>query len=251
MHVARGEYALEGEMVFLAGRQRVKFQDFKAKQIGHVARVAGVRRDAVLVDEAGVEGADERSAVLDVELEAVGFTGGQQMERRCDDDFVFRQILRRTGEIHRDVAVVQRSINELDVLTQVEEFVRLVGLLQRPVIFMAVENADLSHDLGALERRREQFEFFADLADFLVDPAGTFQMVGQDRAVKFLGAKPRLAPAEEQDGRGTAGNQLIGEHPQHARPHERIHVLPVHVAGLLLHHPETGVAIGRADAGFF
>ena len=36
MHVAGGESALEGEMVFLAGRQRVEFQHFQPEQVGQV-----------------------------------------------------------------------------------------------------------------------------------------------------------------------------------------------------------------------
>ena len=207
-------------MVFFAGRKHVKFQNFEAEQFREVIRVAGVRRDAMLVDETGVKSSNERPAVLDIELEAVGFAGGQQVERRRNDNFILRQILRRAGKIHRNVAVVQRIINELDVLAEAEKFVGLVGLLQRPLIFMAVENADLGHDLGALERGRKEFEFLANLADFLIDPVGTFEMMGQDGAVKFLGAESRLAPAEKQNGRGPAGNQLIREHPEHARSHE-------------------------------
>jgi hypothetical protein len=67
-------------MIFLAGRQRVKFQDFEAEQLGQVVRITGVGRDAVFVDEAGVEGADERAAVLDVKFQAVGLAGGKQMQ---------------------------------------------------------------------------------------------------------------------------------------------------------------------------
>jgi hypothetical protein len=102
MQMARRERALEREMIFLAGRQRVKFQNFQAEQIGQVVRIAGVGRDVVLVDQAGVECADERAAVLDVKFEAVGFGGGEQMQRRRENDFVLRQILGRPREIHRE-----------------------------------------------------------------------------------------------------------------------------------------------------
>ena len=87
--MARRKRALEGEMIFLAGRQRVELQNFQAEQIGQVVRIAGVGRDVMFVDQAGVEGADERAAVLDVKFQAVGLAAGQQVQRRRDDDFVF------------------------------------------------------------------------------------------------------------------------------------------------------------------
>ena len=220
MHVARREGAFEGEMIFLAGRQRVEFQNFQPEQIGQVARVAGVGRDAVLVDEAGVEGADERAAVLDVEFQAVGFPGGKQMQRWRDDDFVLRQILGGPSEIHRDVAVVKRVVDELDVFAQAEKFVGLVGLLQRPVVVVAVKDADFRDDFRVLQRGREHFEFFTDLADFLIDPAGAFKVMRQNGAVELFGAESRLAPSEKNNRRGTARNQLVSEHPQYARTHQ-------------------------------
>ena len=74
-----------------------------------------------------------------------------------------------------------------------------------------------AHDLGVLERGREQFDFLADLADFLEDAAVAFEMVRQNGAVKFFAADARLAPAKIKHAAGAAGNQLIGEQPDHAR----------------------------------
>src|SRR5271157_2296719 len=99
---------------------------------------------------------------------------------------------------------MERRVNELDVFAQAEKFIRLVGLLQGPLIFMAVKNADFGHDPGILECGRQQSELLANLADFLVDPAGTFEMMGQDGAVKFFRAEARLAPTKKQYGRGPA-----------------------------------------------
>ena len=89
MQMAGGERALEGEMIFLAGRQRIEFQHFQAEQIRQVMRIAGVRRDVMFVHQAGVEGADERAAVLHVKLQPVGLAAGQQVQRGRDDEFVF------------------------------------------------------------------------------------------------------------------------------------------------------------------
>ena len=105
--------------------------------------------------------------------------------------------------------------------------------------------------VGALERRRQQLHFVAQLRDFLKDPAVGTQGVRHDRSMKFLGAKPRLTPAEKDNGGGTARNQLISEHAQDARTHQRIDILPGHIAGLLLHDPKTRIAIRRANVGFF
>ncbi len=139
--MAGGKRAFEGEMIFLAGRNGIEFQHFQPEQIGQVVRITGVGRDAVFVHQAGVEGADERAAVLDVEFEPVGLAGGQQVQRRRENKLVLRQVLGRPREIHRDVAVMQRVVDELDVLAQVEKFVRLHRLLQRPVVVVGVKDA--------------------------------------------------------------------------------------------------------------
>ena len=93
-----GKRAFESQVVFLAGRQGIEFQHFQPEQIRQVVRIAGVGRDVMLVDQAGVEGADQRAAVLDVKLQAVGLAGGQQVQRRRENDFVLRQILGRAAQ---------------------------------------------------------------------------------------------------------------------------------------------------------
>ena len=63
VQVAGGESAFECEMIFLTGRQRVELQHFHPEQIGQVVRVTVVRRDVMLVHQAGMERADEGAAV--------------------------------------------------------------------------------------------------------------------------------------------------------------------------------------------
>ena len=89
VEMARGKRPFEGEMIFLAGRQRVELEHLHAEQVGQVMRVAVVGRDVMFVHKAGVERADERAAVLHVELEQVRLAAGQQFQRRRDDQFVF------------------------------------------------------------------------------------------------------------------------------------------------------------------
>ncbi len=146
---------------------------------------------------------------------------------------------------------MQRVVDELDVLAQVEIFVRLVRLLQGPVVVVAVKNADFGNHLGVLERGREQLQFLADLADFHEDAVVAFDVVRQDGAVKFFAADPGLAPAEIKDAARAAGNELVGEEPDQPGLHERIHVLPVDLADFLFHGPETAIAVGRSDARLF
>ena len=78
------------------------------------------------------------------------------------------------------------------------------------------------NDLGVLEGGREQFQFFANLADFLVGAGVAFEVVRQNRAVKFFVADARLAPAKIKHAAGAAGNELIGEQPDDAGPHQRV-----------------------------
>ena len=173
------------------------------------------------------------------------------MQRRREDNFVSRQILARAREIHQDVAVVQRVVDELDVFAQVEKFVGRIRLLQRPVVVVRVKDAGFGGHPGALERRRQNFQFLADLGDFVEHAAAALEIVRQDGAMEFFRAEPRLAPAEKQNGRRAARNQLVGEHPQHAGADQRVDVLPVDVAGLLLHHPEARVAVRACLMSFF
>ena len=188
---------------------------------------------------------------MDVKFQPVGLAGGQQVQRRRENDFVLRKVLRWPRKIHGDVAVVQRVVDELNVLAQVEKFVRLDRLLQRPVVVVRVKNAGLGHDPGVFDGGGEQFQFLADLADFLEDAVVAFEVVRQDRAGKFFVADARLPPAKIKHAAGAARNQLVGEQPDDAGTHERIDVLPVDLAGLLFHDPETAIAVGRFDVRFF
>src|SRR5438067_9934146 len=97
---------------------------------------------------------------------------------------------------------MQGVIDELDMVAKVEKLVRLVRLLQCPVAVMAVQDADLRRHTRVLERRRQQFQFFSDLADFLEHAVIAADMTGDNPAVKFFTADAWLAPAEIQDAAG-------------------------------------------------
>ena len=144
-----------------------------------------------------------------------------------------------------------RVVNELNVLAEVEKFVRLHWLLQRPVVFVRVKNAGIGHDPGVFDGGGEQFQFFADLADFLEDALIAFKMVRQHRAGKFFVADARLPPAIIKHAAGAARNQLVGEQPDDAGTHERVDVLPVDLAGLLFNDPKAAIAVGGFDVRFF
>ncbi len=103
----------------------------------------------------------------------------------------------------------------------------------------------------SLRAGASSLQFLADLADFLVDAGIAFEVVRQDRAVKFFVADARLAPVIIKHAAGAAGNELIREQPDDAGSHQRIDVLPVDLAGFLFNNPETAVAVGRFDVGFF
>ena len=119
------------------------------------------------------------------------------MQRGRENNFVFRQVLGRARKIHEDIAVVERVVDQLDVLAQAEVFVRLVRLLQRPVVVVRIKDADFGDDLGVLERGREEFQFLADVGDFIEHAAAAFEVVRQDGPVKFFTANARLPPAEK------------------------------------------------------
>ena len=82
------ESAFESEMIFFARRHRIKLRDFDAEQIGAVGRKTVIRSHRVFIDQPGIAGSDERSAVLNVEFEAIGFTAGKKVERWSDDEFI-------------------------------------------------------------------------------------------------------------------------------------------------------------------
>ncbi len=247
VHMAGRESTFESKVIFLAGRNGVEFQNFQTEHFRQIIRITGVRGDVVLVDEAGVAGADERATVLDVKLQAVGFGGGKQMERWGDDELVLGEILGGPREIHLQVASVQCAVKKPDVLVQVEKLVWLVGLLQRPVIVMAVEDANVGDDLGALDDRREQFYLLADLADFLEHAGVAFDVLGQNRTVEFLTADPGLPPAEIKDAGRAPGKKLVGEQPDQAGPHERVDFRPVGLPGFLFHRPKADVPVRGLD----
>src|SRR6266704_1590969 len=96
-------------------------------------------------------------------------------------------------------------------------FVGLVGLLQRPFIVVAVEDASLRLHARSFDRRRQQLYLVPELGHFLEDPAFLARMMRQYRSMKLFGSEPRLAPAEKNHRRCAAGNQLVSEHPQDAR----------------------------------
>ena len=73
MQVSGRKSAFESKMVFFAWRQLVELKHFEAEEIGEVVGVAGIGRHVVFIDEAGIEGSDQRAAVLNVEFEAIGF----------------------------------------------------------------------------------------------------------------------------------------------------------------------------------
>ena len=83
-------------------------------------------------------------------------------------------------------AVVQRVVEELDMIPQVEVAVQLMIELLVPVIFMAEENARLRLDLCALERRAELLQFMANLFDFEIGSVFTASIMRQDSAIKLL-----------------------------------------------------------------
>src|SRR5689334_19456738 len=104
-------------------------------------RIAGVGRHVLLIHEAGVEGSDQGAAVLDIKLEPIRLAPREQMQRWRKNKFVAREVFGGPRKIHRDIAIVQRVVKELNVLAEAEEFVWLHRLLQRPVVVMAVKDA--------------------------------------------------------------------------------------------------------------
>src|ERR1700722_16440496 len=105
------------------------------------------------------------------------------MKGRRDDEFIFRKVLGGPRKIYRDIAMMQSIIKKLDVFAQAEVFIGLHGLLQRPIIIMAVEDADVRDNFRALDGGSEEFEFIAKLADFLVGAAVLAAIVREDRAI--------------------------------------------------------------------
>src|SRR5689334_20182251 len=99
------------------------------------------------------------------------------------------------------------------MLAEVEKFAGLVRLLERPVVVMRIEDTGIGYHPGVLEGRGEQFEFFADLADFLEDTIVAFEMVRQHRAVKLFTADAGLPPTIIKHAARAARDQLVGKQP--------------------------------------
>src|SRR5436190_7535058 len=209
--------------------------------------VTAVRCHVVFVHQARVECDDQRAAVLNIKFKPVGFTPRQQMERRREHNFILRQILRRTREINGNISVVEGAIEEQDVVAQIKKLVWLVGLLQCPLVIVAVENTGFSSYARALQRGRQKLHLITKLRHLAKNPGVSARMVRQDCAMEFLGPKARLSPAEKEDSGGSTRNELIGKHAQNARTYQRIDLLPCNVAGLLFNHPKPRIPVRSAN----
>src|SRR5882724_9419528 len=131
------------------------------------------------------------------------------MERRRDDQLIAGKVLGGPRKIHRNIAVMKGVVEKLDMFAEAEMFVRLHWLLQRPIIVVAVEDTSFGLDVGPFDGRSQQLYFVAELGDFLEHAAVRAQRMLQYRAVKFLRAKPRLTPAEKEDGGSPPRHQLV------------------------------------------
>src|SRR5882672_6030261 len=168
-----------------------------------------------------------------------------------ENEPVTGEVLGRAGKVHLDIAIVERVIEKLDMVTEIEKLVGLHGLLQSPIIVMAVKDAGFGLDVSAFKGRSQQFQFVAKLGNFLKNATISAGIVREHGAVELLRTEAGLTPAEEKNGGRAAGNQLIGEHAQHTRPYQGVDILPGDVARLLLHDPKAIVTVGGADFGFF
>ena len=220
MEVSGRECAFESEVVFFAGRKLIEFDDFEAEKVSEVVGISCIGGHVVLVDESGVESGDERPAVLDVKLEAIGFPTGKKMKRWRNDEFIAGKVFGRAGKVDWDIAIVKGRIEEEDMIAEAEILVRLHRLLQHVVIVVTIKNAGFGLDMTVFDGGREQFHFIAELRNFFINAAVAARRVRKNRTVEFLGAKPRLTPAEEKNSRRAARDQLIGEHAQDARADE-------------------------------
>src|SRR4051812_12209294 len=123
MEMSGWERAFESEVVFFAGRKLIEFDDFETEKVSEVVGIAGVRREVIFVDEAGIEGSHQRTAVLNIKLEAIGLTARKEMKGRGDHEFVAGKIFGRASKIHRDIAIVKGGIEKKDVVAQIKIFV--------------------------------------------------------------------------------------------------------------------------------
>jgi len=81
----------------------------------------------MLIDQPAVARCHQRAAILDVELEGVRLAASQEAERGGDDQFVLGEVFGGPREIDRNVAVMERGVEKLDVFAQVEKFIGLPG----------------------------------------------------------------------------------------------------------------------------
>ena len=148
-------------------------------------------------------------------------------------------------------AVVEGGVKELKMLAVIELPVRQPRLVQRPRSVMRVQDADVRHHLRALNRRGKELHFVPDMGDLLVHPVVPAPVVREHTAVKFFSPNPRVPPEEIEHTARTAGDQLVGEETNYPWTHERIHLLPIDMTGLLFHHPKAVIVIGRLDVLLF
>jgi hypothetical protein len=57
---------------------------------------------------------------------------------------------------------------------------------------MCVKNAGLSLDFGSLDDRIQQFDFFADLLDFTINPRISFAGMRENATIELLRTKAGL-----------------------------------------------------------
>ena len=102
------------------------------------------------------------------------------MERRGKDQFVPGKILGWAREIDGDIAAVKRAVIHQYVFPEIEVLVELLGLLEGPLVIVAVENAGFRHDFGPLQNWTQQFHLLANLADAVrrtSRAAGSFRVI--------------------------------------------------------------------------
>jgi len=100
-----------------------EFQNLQAEHFNSCRSGSRCRARCKSIDEAGVERADERAAVLDVQFKPVGLAIGQQVQMGRKR-FCIAKGPPLAAQNHGDVAVVKCVVNELNVLAEVEKFVR-------------------------------------------------------------------------------------------------------------------------------
>ena len=129
-------------------------------------------------------------------VRAAAAASGQQVQGRRDHQLVLGEVVGRPREIDRDVPVMERVVEEHQVLPLLEQAGRRLGQLERPFVGVTEQDRHLGPDLGALEHRGQQAEFLAHLADLPIHPVVASPVVGENTAVELLRSDPRLPPEE-------------------------------------------------------